>query len=86
MYGSINIILLPLVQAIDSSSSFKGSRRPIPLLRTHTVVRAIGVSHTACKDDFGKIFDLTAGMYFNFLYHLVYVNELAVGAGFVLVV
>ena len=32
-------------------------------------MRAIGVSHTACKDEFRReIFDLTAGVYFNFLY------------------
>ena len=38
------------------------------LMRTHPVViRAIGVSHTACKDEsFDKIFDLTAGVYFYF--------------------
>ena len=29
-------------------------------------MRAIGVSHTACKDEFDEIFDLTAGVYFNF--------------------
>ena len=29
--------------------------------------RYIGVSHTACKDELStKIFDLTAGVYFNF--------------------
>ena len=33
---------------------------------THPVIRAIGVSHTACKDDFRKIFDLTAAVYFYF--------------------
>ena len=26
----------------------------------------IGVSHTACKDEFRQIFDLTAGVYFSF--------------------
>ena len=31
------------------------------------VIRAIGVSHTACKKiSFDKILDLTAGVYFNF--------------------
>ena len=35
-------------------------------MRTHPVIRAIGVSHTACKDDFRKIFDLTAAVYFYF--------------------
>ena len=33
---------------------------------TQPVIRAIGVSHTACKDEFRQIFDLTAGVYFNF--------------------
>ena len=34
---------------------------------THPVIRAIGVSHTACKDEFfDKIFDLTAGVHFYF--------------------
>ena len=36
---------------------------------TQPVIRAIGVSYTACKKkkmSFDKIFDLTAGVYFNF--------------------
>ena len=33
---------------------------------TQPVIRAIGVSHTACKDEFDKICDLTAGVYFDF--------------------
>ena len=34
---------------------------------TQSVIRAIGVSHTACKDEFRrKVFDLTAGVYFYF--------------------
>ena len=34
---------------------------------TQPVIRAIGVSHTACSEkSFDKIFDLTAGVYFNF--------------------
>ena len=28
--------------------------RPVSLMRTHTVLRAIGVSHTACKDEFRR--------------------------------
>ena len=34
---------------------------------TQLVIRAIGVSHTACKMTIDKIFDLTAGVYFHFL-------------------
>ena len=46
-------------------------------MRTHSqpVIRAIGVSHTACKDEmnFDKIFDLTAGVFFIFI---IYVSTL----------
>ena len=45
-------------------------------MRTHTVVRAIGVSYTACKDEFDKIFDLTAGVYCYF-YHTFFYTGLA---------
>ena len=47
----INITLLTLVQA-----SSKESRRPIPLMTTHLVARAMGASHTACNDDFRRNF------------------------------
>ena len=34
---------------------------------THPVIRAIGLSHTACRDmSFDKMFDLTAGVQFYF--------------------
>ena len=36
------------------------------LMKTYTVMRAIGVSPTACKDKFDEIFDLTPGVYFLF--------------------
>ena len=40
---------------------------------THPVIRAIGVSHTACKDEFhDEILDLTAGLYLYFLQHIFY--------------
>ena len=40
-----------IVSDVKSYNS-KGSRRPI--MRTQTVIRAIGVSHTACKDEFPR--------------------------------
>ena len=59
----INIItLLTLIQ--DCS---KGSRQPLSFMRKHTqLIRAIGVSHTACKDEFDEKNYITAGVYFNF--------------------
>ena len=38
-------------------------------------MRAIGVSHTACKDEFDEMFDLTAGGYFN-LYNNSSINSI----------
>ena len=35
-------------------------------------MRAIGVSHTACKDEFDEIFDLTTGGYFHFFQHVLF--------------
>ena len=32
---------------------------------TQPVIRVIGVSHTACKDEFDKVSDLTARVYFH---------------------
>ena len=40
---------------------------------TPPVIRAIGVSHTACKDEFRQIFDLTAGVHFHFCN--IYIND-----------
>ena len=38
---------------------------------THPVIRALGVSHTACNMSFDEIFDLTAGVYFTFMIRYV---------------
>ena len=35
------------------------------------MIRAIGVSHTACKDEFRQIFDLTAGVYYNLYIYIL---------------
>ena len=57
----INTTLLTLAQA-----SSKGSRQPISYMRTNapSVIRAIGVTHTArAKLIFDEIFDFTARVY-----------------------
>ena len=58
----------------------KGCRRPLrlSLTRTHTqsVIRAIGVLHTACKDEVStKPFDLTAVVHFAFCDVIMYLYE-----------
>ena len=51
VYRLIHITLLTLVQAIS-----------LPKTRSvHPVIRAIGVSHTACNDSFDHVFNLTVG-------------------------
>ena len=58
-----NITLLTLIATLQLQGE-----SPTCILNedTQPVIRAIGVSHTACKlkTSFDKIFDLTAGVYF----------------------
>ena len=67
-----NITLLTLVQA--TLLQFQGES-PTYILNedTHPVIRAIGVSHTACKNiSFEEIFDLTAGVVYFYFFIIIY--------------
>ena len=43
-------------------------------LVTQPVITAIGVSQTACEDEFRQNFDLTAGVYLYFFYVFKYIS------------
>ena len=63
VHSLITITLLTVVQV-----NFKGGRRPISSMRTHTIIRAIGVSNTQlAKVSFDEIFDLIEEVYFNII-------------------
>ena len=51
-----------------------GCRRPISLMRTHTVTRAIGVSQTACKDGFRRNLRSHSWSVFSFLKYYTRLN------------
>ena len=64
VYDNMYITLLTLIATL-----YLQGESPTYILNedTQPVIRATGVSHTACKYEFRQIFCLTAGLYFHFL-------------------